>query len=236
MKILVIDQCSGDKAYPDWAESYDAEAIDESTLEELRTQDETVSIRARDLYTGRQQQYITQAIDQLEARAGDTVDRYFISAGFGVVSDDEELPPYNVTFNDYPPEEIERRASTLDIEHDLLEILGDEYDLVFLALGSKYYRTFDLSTVLASVSPDTWVVCFNCESAIAEFDNAVSLPARTEQAKQQETIVVALKGKYLQNFADHRAHGAQVTSTDNLETYCMTEYATQSDFGAYDEE
>jgi hypothetical protein len=236
MKILVIDQCSGSKEFPDSAESYGAEEIDESTLEELRTRDETVSIRARDLYTGRQQRYITQAIEQLEVRAGDSVDRYFISAGFGVVDDTEELPPYNVTFNDYPPEEIERRASKLGIERDLLELLDEEYDLVFLALGSEYYRTFDLSTVLGSVSSDTWVVCFNCASEAAAFDNAVALPARTEQAKQQETIVVALKGKYLQNFADHRSHGAQVTSPEDIETYCTTAYETQSDLGAYGEE
>jgi hypothetical protein len=236
MDILVIDQCSGSKDHPDDAESYDAEAIDGSTLGDLRAREETVSIRARDLYAGRQQQYIGAAIEQLEARAGDSVDRYFVSAGFGVVDEDEELPPYNVTFNDYPASEIRKRASKLGIERDLLELLDEEYDLVFLALGSEYYRTFDLSTVLGSVSSDTWVVCFNCASEAAAFDNAVALPARTEQAKQQETIVVALKGKYLQNFADHRSHGAQVTSPEDIETYCTTTYETQSDLGAYGEE
>lgn len=236
MDILVIDQCSGSKDYPGNAESYNAAAIDGSTLEDLRAREGTVSIRARDLYAGRQQQYIGEAIEQLEARVGDSVDRYFVSAGFGVVDEDEELPPYNVTFNDYSPSEIRKRASELGIEGDLLELLDEEYDLVFLALGSEYYRTFDLSTVLGSVSPDTWVACFNIESETAAFDNAVSLPARTEQAKQQETIVVALKGKYLQNFANHRSHGAQVTSAEDIETYCTTAYETQSDFGAYGEE
>lgn len=236
MKLLVIDQCSGRKDYPDSAESYDAEAIDGSTLETLRTRDETVSTPAVDLYTGRQQQYIDAAIDRLEARAGDSVDRYFISAGFGVVDEDERLPPYDVTFTDYSAGEVGERASDLGIEEDLLTLLDSEYDIVFLALGSNYYRTFDLPTVLASAPSDTLTVCFNRESEAAPFDNAVVLPARTEQAKEQGTIVVALKGKYLQNFADHRAHGAQVDSAKDIETYCTTKYETQSDFGAYGEE
>ena len=235
MRILVIDQCSGSKDHPESAESYSAEEIDDTTLEELRTRDETVSVRARDLYTGRQQQYIGQAIEQLEARANDSVDRYFISAGFGLVGADEELPPYDVTFNDYSPEEITQRASKLGIGRELLDVLDDEYDLVFLALGSDYYRTFDLTTLLESIPSETWVVCFNCESEASRFDNAVALPARTEQAKQHETIVVALKGKYLQNFADHRANGAEVSSAVDIETYCTTAYGTQSDLGSYEE-
>ena len=236
MEILVIDQCSGRKDYPDSAESYDAEAIDRSTLETLRARDETVTVPAVDLYTGRQQQYIGAAIDRLETRAGDSVDRHFISAGFGVVDEDERLPPYDVTFTDYSADEVGERASELNIEQDLLELLDSNYDLVFLALGRDYYRTFNIQTVLASVPSDSFVVCFNRGSETATFDNAVSLPARTEQATEHDTIVVALKGQYLKNFAVHRSHGAQVDSTADIETYCATAYETQSDFGAYSEE
>ena len=234
MKILIIDQCSGDKTYPDWAETYGADEIDATPLAELRTRDETVAIRAQDLYAGRQQQYITRAIEQLESRAGDTVSRYFISAGFGLVGEDEQLPPYNVTFNDYSSAEIEERAEKLGIEERLFEVLTAEYDVVFFPLGSSYYQTFDLSSAIETIPTETLVVCFNCESEVSDFDNAVSIPARTEQAKEQGAIVVALKGKYIQNFAEHRAHGQTVSGIEDIEAYCVQEYATQSDFGAYE--
>lgn len=235
MEILVIDQCSSDKAHPEEATVYTREDLKESSsLDDVRANADATQ-KARTLYDGRQQEYITSAVEKLEARAGDSVDRYFISAGFGLVHEDEQLPPYDVTFNDCSPSEIDQRASELGIEEALLEVVTGEYDAVFFALGSDYYRTFDLSTVLDTLSSDTWAICFNCESVTDSVDNARSLPARTEQAKAHETIVVALKGVYLQNFAEHRSNGAQVDSLDDLETYCVTEYGTQSELGSYDE-
>jgi hypothetical protein len=235
MDILVIDQCSKSKQYPAEIDPYTREdiAAHESLAKDCA--DAETTLQAVSLYDGRQQEYVTSAVEKLEARAGDTVDRYFISAGFGLVHQDEQLPPYEVTFNDSSPDEIGERASELGIECALLDIISDEYDIVFFALGSNYVHAFDLPTVLEALPPDTWAVCFNQESTTAQFDNAVSLSARTEQAKQQKTIVVALKGKYLQNFADHRSHGAAVRSIEDIETYCLTEYGTQSGLDSYED-
>jgi hypothetical protein len=234
MKILVIDQCSKEKDYPDAIEPYDAEAIGESTREALLERDSTARKKARTLYAGRQQSYVTEAVDKLR-RSGDTVDRYFISAGFGLVAEDDFLPPYNVTFADHTPVEIERRASKLDIQSDIVDLLSGDYDLVFFALGGDYYRSMNLSAILEETPSDTWVVCFNCQSDIEGFENAISIPARTEQAKNHGTIVVALKGKYIQNFAEHRSHGRQVSGTEDIEVYCTTSYTTQSGLDQYDE-
>lgn len=234
MKILVIDQCSKEKDHPDTIKPYDAETIDGSTREDLLERNSTPRKKACNLYAGRQQSYITEAVDKLRG-AGDTVDRYFISAGFGLVAEDDLLPPYNVTFADYTPEEIERRASKLDIESDIVDLLSGDYDLVFFTLGSDYYRSMNLSAILEATPSDTWIVCFNCQSHTEGFANAMSIPARTEQAKEHGTIVVALKGKYLQNFAEYRSHGRQVSGTEDIKAYCTTSYTTQSGLGQYDE-
>ena len=234
MNILVIDQCSKEKDYANTIEPYNAETIDESPREELLERNSTPGKKACNLYAGRQQSYVTEAVDKLR-RSGDTVDRYFISAGFGLVAEDDFLPPYNVTFADHTLEEIEHRASKLDIQSDIVDLLSGDYDLVFFALGSDYYRSMNLSAILEETPSDTWVVCFNCQSDIEDFDNAISIPARTEQAKDHGTIVVALKGKYLQNFAEHRSHGRQVSGTEDIEVYCTTSYTTQSGLDQYDE-
>lgn len=234
MRILVIDQCSKAKAQDD-SDAYDADGIDGySSLEELRSQTEKPIQKARKLYTGRQQQYISQAIDKLEEKSNDTVERYFISAGFGLVSEKECLPPYDVTFRDYSSEEVAERASKLEIKRDMLDVVTGTYDVIFFALGRDYYRTFDVATVLKAIPSDTWVVCFNHESVTAEFENVLSLSARTEEAKELGTIVVALKGKYFQNFADYRSNGAQVNGLDDIETYCTTEYTSQSNFDTFE--
>lgn len=234
MNILVIDQCSKKKDYPDIIEPYDAETIDASTRENLLDRNSTSKQKARNLYAGRQQSYITQAVDKLRA-SGDAVDRYFISAGFGLVAAEDLLPPYDVTFADYTSDEMERRAAKLDIQNDVINLLSDDYEIVFFALGSDYHQSLDLPTIVETTSSDTWVVCFNCKSHIEGLDNAISIPARTEQAKEQGTIVVALKGKYLQNFAEHRSHGKQVSGTEDIVKYCTVPYTAQSGLDQYDE-
>ncbi|WP_302081057.1 hypothetical protein [Salinibaculum rarum] len=233
MDILVIDQCSKSKEYRDEFLPYDAETIDANTIEDLRERPQTPVIEARKLYSGRQQQYVDDALGKLREN-GDTVDRYFISAGFGLVEETDPLPPYNVTFADFSPTEIRERAEELDIQSDILALVTQEYDIIFFALGSDYIKTMALKTVLDAVPQDTWAVCFNQESVTERFSNALSLPARTEEAKAQETIVVALKGRYLQNFADHRSHGKQVSSLGDIETFCTTEYTAQSDLDISD--
>lgn len=234
MKVLVIDQCSKAKEHRDASQSFDASDIDEHGLDELRDRRGTESKAARKLYAGRQQEYISDAVDRLRA-AGDSVDRYFISAGFGLVEETEELPPYDVTFAGRLKTEIKERADKLSIQDNLLKLVTGDYDIIFLALGGDYYASFDLRTLLEAVSSETWVVCFNHESVTDTFENVVSLPARTAEAKEQETIVVALKGRYLQNFASHRSNGKQVTSTEDIETFCTTEYTTQTGLDQIDE-
>lgn len=233
MNVLIIDQCSKAKTHPEGFAPYDEAGIDNSTKQELLEAEGVPAKKARDLYAGRQQSYITQAAEKLR-EVGDSVDRYFISAGFGLVEEDEHLPPYNVTFANYSSAEIQERANSLQIEESLLDVISDEYDIVFFALGNDYYQSFELSAIVAEIPSDTLVVAFNQESITAGFENAISLPARTKEAKEHGTIVVALKGKYLQNFADYRSHGKTVDSITDLEKYCTTEYTTQSGLNDFD--
>lgn len=235
MRILIIDQCSGDKSVPDWFDPFDIEDLNEYSREELLDQDQVPSYPARDLYQGRQQQFITEAVDRLRD-AGDTVDRAFISAGFGVVGESTHLPPYDVTFNGLSDTEIQARSTELGIQETILDIIETEsaYDLIFFALGNGYYVSLNLSTILDSVSQNTFVVLFNQEKVSERYENVTSIPARNAEAKEQGTIVVALKGRYLQNFAEHRQHGRTVDELNTVPDYCKSGYTTQSGLDDYD--
>lgn len=235
MRILIVDQCSGSKRDPDWFDAFDAETIDANSLAELRARKQTPIYPAHDLYTGRQQQYINEAVDRLR-EAGDTVDRYYISAGFGFIGESIELPPYEVTFRNYDTAGIQERSKNLEIETDLLDRIDTEsaYDLVFLALGSDYYEALDLSRVLNAIPESTMVVVFNREGDTEQRQNVVSIPARTDEAKEQGSTVVALKGHYLKQFAASRTNGRTVESPSELVEYCTTEQTRQSGLGAYD--
>ena len=234
MRILIVDQCSNMKDIPEAVTPLDESTIDAQSLEDLRSQKDMLTRRARKLYTGRQQQYISAAVERLRS-AGDHVDRVFISAGFGVVDENEQLPPYDVSLTGRSEEAVRARAQNLSIETDLENRLATAppYDLVFFALGRDYYSTFDLNAVVTVIPDDTMVVLFNHPDTAKQYPNVVSVPARTEQAKEQGTITVALKGRYLQHFADHRSHGANVEESEDVLQYCTTEYTSQSGLKRY---
>jgi|GEM_PF-3980944 len=227
MKILVIDQCSKAKDYAEDFTPVDEETIENTSLSNLQEQTETPTIEARNLYAGRQQQFVDDAVTSLRS-SGDEVDRYFISAGFGLIKETERLPPYDITFSEKSKQEIRHRGEELGIESQLIGLIDEGYDLVYFALGADYYASFDLSNVLEEISEGTWAVCFNHESITEPFENVVSLPARVEQAKEQETIVVALKGRYLRNFAECRSHGREISGPDDIEMYCTEVSTSQS--------
>lgn len=233
MHILIVDQCSSAKKGKNRHEPLDEETIDSKSRQELVEKDGVPSYRAGELYQGRQQQRITEAVETLE-QAGDTVDRIFISAGFGVVGEDEKLPLYDVTFSHMSASETDQRAAKLGIHEALHEfIVGSDYDVVFFALGSEYYRSARLGELLPDVSEDTFVVFFNREEFEMEYDNGLSLEARTSQAEAYGTIVIALKGEYLRNFAENRAAGKEVEDINDIEAYCKEEAVTQADLDDY---
>lgn len=232
MRILIVDQCSNDKNTPDRVEPLGAETIDSTPLAELQTDEECPTVPARQLYAGRQQRYVSEAVDRFR-NAGDVVDRVFISAGFGVVAEDDPLPPYDVTFADHTATEIDTRADKLGITDDVIA-LADDYDLIVFALGADYYRSMGVEQVLEAIPTDTLTVLFNREEEAREFEHVISLPARTAEAKEFGTIVVALKGTYLKNLAGHRAEGAAIESLTDIETLCTTEYRPETSLDNFD--
>lgn len=233
MRILIVDQCCSAKKTTQRTESVPKETIDSVSREELIQQDGVESYRAAELYQGRQQSRIKEAVQTLES-ADDEVQRVFVSAGFGVVEASESLPSYDITFANMGVEEIRDRATQLEIYTDLREYLRQTaYDILYFALGTDYYRSIQIEELLDDISGDPYVVLFNQEEFENRDQNIISIPARTPQAEQFGTTVIALKGEYLSNFAAHRAQGDAVESYTDIEDYCQSEVSSQSGLDDY---
>ena len=230
MKILVVDQCSNSKSIPDSSVCFSAAEIDAESLDELRARDGAVSVPARKLYAGRQQRYVGEAVDSLRA-GGHSVERYFISAGFGIVSESEELPPYDVSFAEMSDSERADRAEKLGLNDRIRELVSEEaFDVVFFPLGSAYCTAVNLPDVLSELPAKSIGVTFNQEEIVDEYENVISIPARIEEAKAQETIVVALKGVYLKNFAANVARGVSIDTPEDIAVACLEPPTSQVDF------
>ncbi|QCW03966.1 queuine tRNA-ribosyltransferase tRNA-guanine transglycosylase [Natrinema pallidum] len=234
LDILVIDQCSGSKDIPEGAPVFDDKETLQFSREELLERDNVPGINAKDLYTGRQQEFVKEAVRRLKGEGHD-VERYFISAGFGLVSEDEPLPPYEVTFSSMGVADIRERSKQLSIQADLEQVLNEsDYDVVFFTLGKDYYTSIDIDNMVQNVRSDRIGVVFNRELVDDQFDNIVSVPARTEDAKNHGTIVVGLKGHYMKNFAN-RIDSVESLEPEAIEGLCrrVEEEPTQIAFEKY---
>ncbi|MBV0924529.1 hypothetical protein KTS45_09995 [Halomicroarcula limicola] len=236
MKILVIDQCSGSKNYPEALHELTQEEVDSGPVEQLLERPDTAGIPANELYSGRQQQRINEAVEVLRSK-GHKVDRKFVSAGFGLIDEREELPPYEITFSGMNHGEIDQRAERLQIAEEVCELLtetsDDPFDIIFFALGSDYYHAIDLDQTLASIPDSTLVILFNQEERAGGNDRVISISARTDDAKRYSTIVVALKGVYVKNFAQQVGREESISNIEKIREGCLATETTQSGFDEF---
>jgi hypothetical protein len=229
LDILIIDQCSGSKYVPEGERVFDANEIDSASKSALLEKANTIGVKANELYTGRQQEAVSNAVRRLRSD-GHSVQRYFISAGFGLVEEEEKLPPYEVTFSGMTVGEIRNRSSRLNIQSDLYRVLDQaDYDVVFFTLGKDYYKSIDIDQTVRRVRPDRIGVVFNRELVDQQYDNIVSVPARTEDAERHQTIVIGLKGVYMENFAQNLADTKEL-DPDTISILCryLDEDSTQA--------
>lgn len=120
------------------------------------------STKVRDLYTGNQNRELVKGIDLLRQIENTEVDLSIISAGFGLVEENDTLPTYDCSFSSMKKSKIQERAEWLEIPSDFMKLISSGYHLVYLALGKKYFLTLG----------DGWVS--RCGTTIIGFDNKLS--------------------------------------------------------------
>lgn len=233
MRILIVDQCCGTKEYPDAINPVSGEALYTQNKDEILEQQGLDGIEARHLYHGRQQNRIGEAVDRLRA-AGHEVDLYYVSAGFGVVEETERLPPYEATFKTMDTDLVAELADLLSLTEDTADLLSENVDLAFFALGDDYYSALDLDRVLDTAPAETTVALLNRSEAAEGRANVVPVPAGQDQAEKQGTTALGLKGTLLKNFAAACGAGDTVPSSSTIVDYCLhgaeDESITQSGF------
>jgi hypothetical protein len=151
-RILVVTSCTKDKMIPPvlppqqwlqpeqlWDEGNDDRAVRNfGDLEQYR-------VPAWKLYRGQQHLQLMQGVELLRRTFGrSVVDVKIISAGFGLVSEDQPLPPYNATFANLSAAKIATIAQRLRIPQAINQLVKEEYDCAFFLLGESYLLSLDL--------------------------------------------------------------------------------------------
>ena len=117
MKMLVIGSCTGDKNVRDCPGLLTQADFDD--LSQFRRREAELSawaLPARELYTGWQHRYMMNGVDAIRYRFGTSACSVkIVSAGYGLVDEEQRLVPYEATFQGQRPKWIRDRSQTLGI-------------------------------------------------------------------------------------------------------------------------
>lgn len=151
-RILVVTSCTKDKAIP--LLRPDLHQLMPDQLWDEREDDRTTRnfgeldeyrVPASKLYRGRQHQQLMKGVELLRQTFGHAVvDVKIISAGFGLVNEEQPLPPYNATFADLSSSKILTISQRLRIPQSISRLMSDSYDCAFFLLGDRYLLSIGL--------------------------------------------------------------------------------------------
>jgi hypothetical protein len=117
MKMLVIGSCTGDKNVRDCPGLLTQADLDDSSLFQCREAELSAwALPARELYTGWQHRYMMNGVDAIRHPFGTPACSVkIISAGYGLIDEEQRLVPYEATFQGQRRKWIRDRSTTLGI-------------------------------------------------------------------------------------------------------------------------
>ncbi|MHA1416596.1 MAG: DUF6884 domain-containing protein [Candidatus Heimdallarchaeaceae archaeon] len=226
--ILVINSCGKKKS---------VQHDDQPTCKDLETKDQRESAKekfssllreAGELYIGGQALAIKKAVKILSSKA--EVDYYIISAGFGLVNENELLPPYECTFSGLSKKAIKERAEKLAIPESVRKLSKKTYDLVYLSLGEDYLVTLGDLKDLANLGKE--IIFFgkakDLPSNFHSFSTYDFVGKRTSKPIFKKPIgaTILAKGTIFLNFAIEYTPGLSFKEWWNEKLVLVEKYLT----------
>ena len=211
MKVLVITSCTGRKKHkPPNQLNYE----DFASLKCLRRRTAELKdfkVPAAEMYTGQQHQHLMAGLEEVRKVYGSAVvDLHIISAGYGLLAEDDVIVPYNVTFSGLNKGGLLARSNRLQL-HEHVETLISGYDLVFFLLGKEYVQALQLPFKVPDTVTQIFLLGTGYKKLIPDSPNVHFVPAGSALARELGVMGVALKGFVFKQVCDvvHR-EGLQV--------------------------
>lgn len=212
MDVLVLSPCSKDKRYDP---VLDCEDVDSHSREELVEEYREYTTTAADMYTGREHQHVKTAVNQLREIVD--IDWYIISAGFGLLRDETEIPSYECGFRDIDSVRTRAMRAGYDIDtltnnetiqavgrekgipQEFSTVLGRDYDLVFVVLSEPYLLS--VMDALTEIPEQTRAFVFASNGSKQFIGDCIWIPATETERQALETTWMELRGKQFRKLA-----------------------------------
>jgi hypothetical protein len=197
-KMLVVGSCTGEKNVRECPDVLtQADFDDLSRLKRREAELSQWALPAKDLYIGWQHRYMMNGVRAIRERFGAPACCVkIISAGYGLVDEDQPLVPYEATFQKQRAAWIRARAEALGIPQAVRNsCLG--HDLAVFLLGKEYLHSTDLP-----IAPQNnqRLVFFTSNVDFEFHPDTVIVPAGRKETRFGAGLV-ALKGKMFERFS-----------------------------------
>jgi hypothetical protein len=147
------------------------------------------------MYTGQQHRHLMDGVRAIRRRRTDVrVDLAIISGGYGVVSEERPIAPYERAFNERSKADVQDLAQRLNIPRDARQFLAPSVDLILVLLGEKYLQAIDPDEDL-SFGGSTLLFCSGqAAESLPDWKHVKKVPVTRETAKRFSEGLVWLKG------------------------------------------
>lgn len=202
LRILVVTSCTGEKREKTTSPLTQTDFYDAIRLFNREKELATLATPASQLYTGAQHLQAMEGVNDLrQALGSQTVDVVILSAGYGLISENRVIVPYEVSFNTMTGQQIDEWSRFLNIHSDLEQTI-QHYDLIFVLLGENYIRSLSLPI---EVTPEQTFVFLTSQGSLRYVDRLeakkFAFPLSNVEAKHYRYGLVGLKGFLFKKFA-----------------------------------
>lgn len=196
MRILVITSCTGEKSVDDehrltivdFSQGAKHVVARHAELKDLLTP-------AEDLYSGMQHQRLMRGVNAARVTNDIKVDLNIVSAGYGVVSGDRKLAPYEATFIGMKKAEARDWAKKLNIATDARELLEKPFDLGLILLGDDYLAALELDESVQLGGPTLLFCGKGSAEKLPIIPNLHPVTLTTADTKRFASALISLKGE-----------------------------------------
>lgn len=193
MRISVITSCTDTKV---------SRLPNQLTLEDFMQGREHVALReseiagqslpAEYMYRGEQHVRLMRGVHAAR-QSGVEVRLWIVSAGYGLLSADTPIKPYNATFGDLSAEDARQWAVQLNLAQQVQEALAEPADCALILLGNAYLNVCGLDKVKEAPKA-TWALCGT--GAVKRFSDAIRpIPLTKQDTRRFRAGLVGLKGE-----------------------------------------
>jgi len=205
MKILIITSCTGEKKYkPDNQLTYaDFQKIDTETFKHREKELVDYLMPASEMYTGQQHVRLIKGLKLLrETLPNILIDLKIVSAGYGLLDEQQSIAPYEMTFNSMKAKELRKWADTLNLPQKVLAAIAN-YDLVIFLLGKEYIKAVDFPKKLDISGSCLFLTGKSSSTYLPTGSNVKPVFLGNKDAKRFGAGLVALKGRVLEVIGEH---------------------------------